>query len=255
MGYIDRISQQGIVIPIGTAPPTGGVSNRRQNVARVRVDVGEAMGWRVVMAPLVFNEPAPGMILDFTSGIPNKPQAIVSFGTDGIQQEAIVDWPAGGGMFSVWGDAVSVDAQIPNTWITGLLPASISLGGVITPDVGIGGLRATKSAYTGLIAGAGAFSAAIPVPRFAKSFRWHQAINLAAGNVACPVTWYGTIDAGIAAPTQTTPTGVYTSAETTWPDADGIPLLPDTRFIVLQNNAAAVGDSISLTVEFCLDLG
>lgn len=253
--YILRIAQQGISFDLGLIPPVGGVSNRRRQVAQVQVPPGEARGWRVVMSPLVITEPAPGMVIDFTAGIPNKPQCHVRFGTDGITQDVAVDWPIGGGMFSVWGDNVLIECQIPDTWVTGLLPASVNTGGIITPESGVGGLRATKSAYTGLVAGAGAFSAAIPVPRFAKSFRWHQAINLSATNAPAPIAWFGTIDSGIAAPTQTTPSGVYTSAEASWPDADGIPLLPDTRFILFQNEAVAVGDSVSLTVEFCMDLG
>lgn len=253
--YVTRIAQQGISFDLGLAPPVGGVSNRRRQVAQVQVPRGEARGWRVVMSPLTIIEPAPGMVIDFTSGIPVKPTCHVRFGTDGISQDVPVDWPIGGGMFSVWGDNVLIECEIPNTWVTGLLPASVNTGGIITPESGVGGLRATRSAYSGLVPGAGAFSAAIPVPRFAKSFRWHQAINLAAGNTPAPITWYGTIDSGIAAPTQTTPTGVYTSAEQSWPDADGIPLLPDTRFLVMQNNRAAVGDSVSVTVEFCQDLG
>jgi hypothetical protein len=252
--YLQRIAQQGIVFDLGLAPPVGGVANRRRQVAQVQVPAGDARGWRVVLSPLTIAEPAPGMVIDFTSGIPNKPMAHVRFGTDGITQDVSVDWPIGGGMFSVWGDNVLLECQIPDTWITGLLPASVNTGGIITPESGVGGLRATKSAYSGLVAGGGAFSAGIAVPRFAKSFRWHQAINLSATNAAAPMTWFGTIDSALAAPTQTTPDGVYTSAEQSWPDADGIPLLPDTRFLVFQNNAP-IGDSVSVTVEFCLDLG
>lgn len=253
MGYIDRIAQPNVVIPIGTIPPVGGVSNRRQNVARVRVEDGEAQSWRVVMAPIIFSEPFPGAIIDVTSGIPNKPQAIVTFGVDGVYQEVRVDWPAGGGMFSVWGDSVVVDCQIPDTWITSLPPAQVSVSGAVVPDATAGSLRPSKSAYTGLVTN-GNFSAPIPVPNGAKSFRWHQAINLSVGNVAIPITWYGTIDAGIAAPTQTTPAGTYTTAERTWPGPDGIPLLPDTRFLVFQNNGAA-GQDCSMTIEFVMDLG
>lgn len=253
MGYIDRIAQQNVSFPIGLAAT---VQPRRANVARVRVAEGEAMGWRVVLQPIVFQEPFPGSILDFTSGLPNKPQAIVSFGADGVNQEVIVDWPANGGMFSVWGDNVTVDLSIPQTWITGLLPASVSAGASITPDANGGGLRATRTLYTGLLAGGGAFMpAGMRIPPFARSFRWHQQINLSAANAAIPIAWFTTIDAGLAVATQTTPGGQYTSSERTWPDADGITLPPDARFLLFQNNAAAVGDQVSLLVEFALDLG
>lgn len=255
INYIQRIAQAGISFDLGLAPPVGGVSNRRRQVSLVQVPGGQARGWRVIMSPLVIIEPARGMVIDFTSGIPNKPTCHVLFGTDGIVQEVPVDWPIGGGMFSVWGDTVRIECEIPNTWVTGLLPASVNTGGIITPESGVGGLRATRAVYSGLVPGAGAFSNPIPVPLFAKSFRWHQSINLAAGNVAAPLAWFGTIDSGLAAPTQTTPNGVYTSAEATWPTDDGIPLLPDTRFLVFQNNALLVGSSVSVTVEFCLDLG
>lgn len=252
MGYIDRISQQGISVNIGLAAVQ---QDRRQNVARVRVEDGEAIGWRVVLAPIVFTEPFPGAILDFTTGDPNKPQAIVTFGADGTYTDVAVDWPSQGGMFSVWGDSVTVDWQIPRTWIAGALPASVAAGAVITPDPNGGGLRASKCAYSGLVAGAGAFSPLIPVPRMARAFRWWQQINLAAGNVAAPISFYGILDGGGAVPTFTTPAGAFTSSPGSWPSDDGISLPGDTRFLQFQNNQAAVGDSVSLTIEFLLDLG
>lgn len=250
MGYIDRISQQGITIPIGLAAVG---NDRRQNVARVRVDAGEAMGWRVVLAPIVFQEAFPGAILDFTSGDPNKPQAIVTFGADGTYTEVAVDWPSQGGMFSVWGDSVTVDWQIPRTWIAGVLPASVAAGAVICPDPAGGGLLAAKCAYSGLVVD-GAFSPLIPVPRMARAFRWHQQINLSAGNTPIPIEWYGILDGGGAVPTFTTPTGQFTSSPLTWPSDAGISLPGDTRFVQFHNSGAA-GDDLSLTVEFLMDLG
>ena len=253
--YIDRISQQGISVDIGLAPVAGGANVRRQNVARVRVHEGYARGWRVVLAPIVFNEPFAGAILDFTSGDPNKPAAIVTFGADGTYTEIVVDWPSQGGMFSVWGDSVTVDWQIPNTWIAGALPASVAAGAVISPESNGGGLRATRCVYTGLVVGgAAAFSAPIPVPRMARAFRWHQQINLGAGNPQIPIAWYGTMDSGLAVPTFTTPATPFTSSPATWPSDEGIELPVDTRFLVFQNLGAA-GQDLSMTVEFLLDLG
>lgn len=255
MGYIDKIAQQGIVIPIFTSVPAGGVALRRQNVARVRVEAGEAQSWRVILQPLVFREPTPGDILDFTSGVPNKPLAIVTFGTDGVQQTADVDWPINGGAFTVWGDAVTVDVQIPNTWITGIGPSSVVAGAAIVPAGESNGIMASRCAYSGLVPGAAAFSGPIPVPPFAKAFRWHQSLNLAAGNTPCPITWYATIDLPLAVAVQTSPTGVFTSSPTTWPSDYGFTLTPDARYVIVQNNRALVGDSISLTLEFLLNLG
>lgn len=254
MRYQDRWNGQNIRIDLGLLPVVGGVANRRQGVARVRVAPGEAMGWRVVLAPLVFAEPFPGAILDFTSGLPNKPRAIIEFGVDGVTQTVTVDWPAGGAMLSVWGDAVTVTGEIPSTWITGALPASVALGASIAPDANSGGLRATFSQYTGLVL-SGAFSAGLPIPAGARSFRWHQAINTLGTGAAIPLAWYTTLDSGLAVPTQTTPTGVYTSSETTWPSGDGITLPPDARFLLVENRQTVPPANVSLTVEYCLDFG
>lgn len=255
MRYLDRWNGQNIRIDLGLLPVVGGVANRRQGVARVRVAPGEAMGWRVTLAPLVIAEPFSGAVLDFTSGLPNKPRAYVTFGTDGVNQEVAVDWPVGGASFSVWGDAVTVEGEIPSTWITGALPASVALAASVSPDANGGGLRATFSQYTGLVDGAGKFSNKLAVPAFARSFRWHQQINLLAAGTAIPIAWFTTMDSGLAVPTQSTPYGVYTSSETTWPGDDGITLPPDARFLLFQNMAPLPADRVSMTVEYCLDLG
>lgn len=255
MRYLDRYAAQNVRIDLGLLPVAGGVANRRQNVARVRVDGGQAMGWRVTLAPLVINEPFSGAVLDFTSGLPNKPRAYVTFGTDGVNQEVVVDWPVGGASFSVWGDTVTVDGEIPATWATATLPANVALAASVSPDANGGGLRATFSQYTGLVDGAGAFSAGLAIPKFARSFRWHQAINLLAAGTAIPIAWFSTMDSGLAVPTQSTPYGVYTSSESTWPSDDGLTLPPDARFLMFQNMAAGVGNRLSMTVEYCLDLG
>lgn len=252
--YLDRIAQQNVRIDLGKLPVVGGVANRRQNVARVRVAPGNAMGWRVVLAPLVFAEPFPGAIIDFTSGVPNKPRAIVTYGTDGVNQQAVVDWPAGGAMFSVWGDTVTIDGEIPATWVTGALPASVALAAAVTPDASGGGMRATFSQYTDLIAG-GAFSGGLPIPANARSFRWHQSINTLATGAPIPIAWFTTMDSGLAVPTQSTPYGVYTSSETTWPSDDGITLPPDARFVLFENRQTVPPAFLSMTVEYCLDLG
>ena len=255
MRYLDRWNGQNVRVDLGLLPVVGGVANRRQGVARVRVEPGEAMGWRVVLAPLVISEPFAGAVLDFTSGLPNKPRAIISYGVDGVNQSVTVDWPAGGAMLSVWGDAVTVDGEIPSTWVTGALPASVALAASIAPDANGGGLRATFSQYTGLVK-SGGFSAGLPIPAGARSFRWHQQISTDATGAPVPIAWFTTLDSGLAVPTQTTPYGVYTSSETTWPSDDGITLPPDARFLLLENrNPVAPPTFVSLTVEYCLDLG
>lgn len=254
MRYLDRWNGQNIRIDLGLLPVVGGVANRRQGVARVRVEPGEAMGWRVVLAPLVISEPFAGAVLDFTSGVPNKPRAIISYGVDGVNQSVTVDWPAGGAMLSVWGDAVSVEGEIPSTWVTGALPASVALAASIAPDANGGGLRATFSQYTGLVKEA-AFSNGLPIPAGARSFRWHQSINTLATGAAIPIAWYTTMDSGLAVPVQTTPKDVYTSSESTWPSGDGITLPPDARFLLFENRQTVPPAFLSMTVEYCLDLG
>lgn len=260
MKYIDRIQQQNVRVDLALAPAVGGVDVRRQGVSRVRVAPEDARSWRVVLAPLVITEPFAGSVLDFTSGVPNKPRARITYGADGVSSVVDVDWPVGGAMLSAWGDSVQVDGIIPDTWITGALPASVALACTIQPDASGGGLRATRSVYSGLVLGGGVFSAGIPVPAGARAWRWHQSINLSAGNTPCPITWYAVMDAGLAVAVQTTPSGIYTSSESTWPSDDGITLSPDARFILFSNDSGGGGlppppFGVSLTVEFCLDLG
>jgi len=255
MRYLDRWNGQNVRIDLGLLPVTGGVSNRRQGVARVRVEPGEAMGWRIQLAPLVITEPFSGAVLDFTSGQPEKPRAHVSYGVDGLDQSVTVDWPAGGAMLSVWGDAVKVDGEIPSTWITGTLPASVALAASISPDANGGGLRATYSQYSGLIQ-SGDFSAALPIPKGARSFRWHQNINTTADNAPVPLGIFTAMDSGLAVPTTSSPYGVYTSSETTWPSDDGMTLPPDARYLVIENREkVAPVTFVGLTIEYCLDLG
>lgn len=251
--YITQIATSGIAIPIFTAAPVGGVSQRQQEVCRVQVPPEQAQGWRVTLAPLQFVEASNGAITDFTSGMANKPRAIVTWGFQSITRTAVVDWPCQGGTFSVWGDNVQVQVQIPNSWIVPLGTAQVLPGAFVLPGPQASA-PPTASYTTNLIAGAAAFSTVVAVPAFARSFRWHQVINLGAGNTPCPVTFYGTIDAGGTAVSQTAPSGVYTSSELTWPSDDGLTLDPSTRFITVQNNRALVGDSIMLSLEFVLDL-
>lgn len=254
--YIDRSMSAGVAIPIGTVPPVGGVALRRQNVARIRVgDDGGA--WRVILAPLIFQEQVPGDILDLSSGVPRKPLALVSFGTAGVMnREVEVDWPANGGSFTVWGDSVDVDVQIPSTWISGFGNAQIIASATIVPCESPSGTRPTRTIYTGLVPGALAFSQAIPVPRFARSFRWYQVINLSAANVNQPITWYACLDAGLAVATMANPDATYSVVPTppNWAP-DGIQLAPDARFLTFQNRAPGAGDSLGLAVQFSLDLG
>lgn len=264
--YIDQINRQGVTIPISTVPPAGGVSNRRQNVARVRVPKDQAQSWRVILPPLVVTEPSPGMLVNFTQGLPDKPRAVVTFGTDGIQQEAIVDWPMGGSMFTVFGDSVVVDVVIPDQWIAGVAGVQVTTGGSITPNGTAGSVRPTRSMFMGYMGGfvpVGGLSDVIQVPNFAKAFRWHE--NRNNGSAAAEIQFFGLMDAALTVVVQQTPrfhtngtvgagSSPFTSSESTWPGPDGITLSPESRFLIFQNNADS-GEDVGLTAEFILDLG
>ena len=198
-------------------------------------------------------------IVDFTIGVPTKPKALVRWGFDGIMRETLIDWPVGGGSVNVWGDSVTVTLVIPATWQAAFAGTVLTSGGFIAPGAVAGGMRPTFSVggvrAGGTVVGAGAFSTTILVPDFARSFRWHQQINLRASGTAIPISWFATMDVGLAAPVQTTPAGEYTSSERTWPGPDGLTLAPDAAAMVYQNNALLVGDSVGLAIEFVLDLG
>lgn len=247
MRYLDQVAIQSVSIQIGTAAAG---ANRRASVGRVRVAEEDARDWRVNLAPITFAEIAPGTVVDFTGGHPNKPRAYVNWGLGNVIQTAIVDWPAPGGSFAVWGDTVTVDFELPATWVVASGNASVVTGAMIVPHSG-GKLRPTHSLYSGLIA-PGAFSNYLFVPPFARAFRWHEAVNGSGAHVEAPIAFLGYMDTGGFSPTQLTPHDVYTSSERTWPSADGITLAADTRVINVENRSAA---NLGLTLEFVLDLG
>lgn len=254
MHYLNYVAQGVVEVPIPTVPTIGGAALRTQQVAEVKVRKQDAGDWRVVLLPIVQSN----QIVDFTLGVPSKPRALVRWGFDGVMCETLIDWPVRGGSFNVWGDNVTLALVIPGTWQAAFPLAKVTSGGFIAPGSVAGGMRPTFSVggnlAGGTVVGAGAFSTIILVPNFARSFRWHQQVNLGAG-AAIPISWFATMDAGLAAPVQTTPSGQYTSSERTWPGPDGITLSPDAVAMVYQNNAVLAGDSVGLAVEFVLDLG
>lgn len=252
---------------IATVLPSsaGGVANRRTQVARVQVDTDKARGWSVVMSPIAF----AGFAVDPVLSAPEPILCALTWGWDAVNFTAEIDWPAGGGRFDVWGDNVNVDLLIPASYQSDpALPtpdpsASVTAGATIQPGATLGGMRPTRSILMPLLVG-GTFSAPIPVPRFARAMRWHQVINLTAGNTPIPLFLAGSQDATLAFVTQTTPTdaivpgianttGGYTSSERTWPGPDGWTLCPQTRFITI-GNLDVPGNDVSLRLEFVLDL-
>lgn len=255
VAYLERTALQNFPFAIGTVALAAADQSRRKEVARVKVPTEDACSWRVTMAPILFNEIMIGGIEDFTSGLPNQPRGLLTWGADGTFNTAIIDWPCGGGNLTVWGDYVSLTAIIPNTWIASGAspPSSVTCGGQIVPGEIAGSLRPTFTQYTGLVVG-GAFSAFLPVPAFARSFRWHQQINTGA-STPVPISWFGVLDSLGATVSQTTPDGPYTSSESTWPGADGITLSPSTRFLTFENRLGIGLGSLSMFIEYCLDLG
>lgn len=252
--YLDYLAQPTVTIPVPTVATVGGAALRSQQVALVRVPKELAGDWRVVMMPILQSN----QIVDFTLGVPTKPKARITWGFDGVVKTALVDWPVNGGHFSLWGDSITVECVIPNTWTAAFAGTVVNTGGYIAPGAVAGGMRPTFS-VAGVNAGGtvvpGAFSTVITVPNFARSMRWHQQLNTSGGGGAIPIAWFATMDAGLAAPVQTSPTGVYTSSETTWPGPDGLTLMPDAVAIVYQNNAPVPPANVSLALEFVLDLG
>jgi hypothetical protein len=251
MRYRIQIAQQSVEVPIYTSVPTGGAQDRARDVAQVKVDKADARNWQIVLAPFVFRETVPGSIVEVTSGNPFKPAARITFGVDGFKQVAVIDWPSNGGMASVWGSEVSVEFVIPNQWITSTAPAAVIVGGAIMPGAAPSTTRRPRTAYSGLIA-PGVFSAAIPVPAFARGLKWNEIVHLGAGNPApVPIQVFGCMDAGLTVLTFGTPSGM-TSSPIAQP-SEGLDLPPDTRFITIKNNSAT--DSIGLVLEFLCDVG
>jgi hypothetical protein len=230
----------------------GELSNRAVTVARAIVGAHSGRAWRVTLGPLTFFANAVTPPLGSTPCI-----ARVVWGWDTARFTAEVDWPAAGTHFNLWADSVEVTLVVPDTYQTDpVLPASspetrVQGAAIIVPQASAGGPQPTRTFYTGTLA-AGAFSAPIPVPNEAVAFRWHQLINTSAGNTPIGLFFAGTQDAGLLYTTFTTPNGVYTTSETTWPSDDGITLQPSTRFLVVQNTDLV--DSVSLQIEFVLDL-
>lgn len=243
-------------VPIGCQFPAavGGVVQRSRQVCRVQVGKLSARSWRVTLGSLTYVadpvDPTVGALPII---------ARLTFGFDGANFSADVDWPTQGGHFEVWADNVNVELVIPDNFQTDpVLPASDPRTAVlgtatIQPAASVGGPRPTRTLYSGVLA-PGAFSGPIAVPRFAKALRWHQLVNLSATNAPIPVFFGGTQDAGFVYPTQSTPTG-FTSSEATWPSDDGLTLHPLTRFLFVQNTSVTPGEDLSLQLEFVLDLG
>lgn len=236
--------------PILTPSPTTTPNQRTRQVARVVTGAQLATGWRVTLGPLAFMSGA-------VSGAAGAPGVVahVMWGWDGTRFEADVDWPQGGTHFNVWGAEVTVDLVVPDTFTTDpALPGSLPTTGVqggahIAPAASAGGPSPTRTLWSGVVAG-GAFSGAIAVPAMATGMRWHQLDNAGAG-AAIAISFQGAQNATFALLTQTTPTGIYTSSESTWPSDEGLTLHPSTRFVRFHNDGAA---NLSLQLEFVLDL-
>lgn len=254
MAY-QNIAQPTVRIPLTPAPVVGGVNVRVQECARVHVNKELARDWRVSLNPII--PESGGGIVDVTVGLPDKPRARITWGYDGVVKQALVDWPMQGGSFSLWGDNVILELVVPTTYLaTGGVATACSSSGYITPNAIRGGMRPTFSVghAGGAVSSGGGFSTLIPVPAFARSVRWHQQVNTRAGNTAMPITINGIMDSGAAVVAFSTPNDAYTSSETTWPTPDGIPLTPDTNFILWGANGI-VGDTLTMDLEFVLDLG
>lgn len=251
--YLDYLAQPVVTIPVPTVASVAGAALRAQQVASVRVRKEHAGDWRVVMMPILQSN----QIVDFTLGVPTKPKARITWGFDSVVKQSLVDWPVGGGHFSVWGDSVTLECVIPGTWTAAFANTVVTTGGYLAPGAVAGGMRPTFS-VAGVNAGGtvvpGGFSTPIPIPNFARSVRWHQQLNTSAG-APVPLAFFATMDAGLAAPVQTSPTGEYTTSERTWPGPDGLTLMPDAVVLVYQNQAAAGPANVSLALEFVLDLG
>lgn len=249
-GYIDYIALQGVTIPLTVLPaPVGGVANRRQNIARVRT--AEPRSWRVLLQPWVIASDSPQNFVTSDANFTNKPTAHVTFGADGVTQDAEVDWHVNGGMFSCWGDSVTVDAGVPAQWgfVAPATFANVVCGGSIAPLATSGSVRPTKTLTTGLVAPA-ATTGAIAVPRFARALRWHSISTTNGANAPAAISWLFLLGTPIGQIPQVTPSGVYTTTELV--QNDGITFGPDVRFVRMANNSA---DSIRVAMEFVLDLG
>lgn len=236
--------------PVPTPTATTVTNQRTRQVARVVTGAMDACGWRVTLGPLAFLDLAVSAAAGAAGVV-----AHVTWGWDGTKFEADVDWPAGGTHFNVWGAEVTVDLVVPDTFAidpaaAGALPNTSVRGGAhISPSASAGGPSPTRTIWSGIVA-PGAFSGAIPVPAMASGLRWHQLDNAGAG-AALAISFQGAQNATFALLTQTTPTGVYTTSETTWPSDDGITLHPSTRFVRVHNDGAS---NLSLQLEFVLDL-
>ena len=252
-GIKDWITSTALIVTQVPATVLAG-QDRERTVAKLAVGKASARGWRVTLGPLAFRDQA------VTPPLGSAPVlARVLWGFDGTRFDAIVDWPSVGGHFDLWADTIEVTLLVPPTYQTDpVAPASLpttSVQGsaIISPAASAGGPRPTRTFYTGTLA-PGAFSAPIPVPAMAAAFRWHQLINLSAANIPIPLFFAGTQDTALLYATFTTPSGVYTTSETTWPSDDGITLQPSTRFLSVSNDGVVPGNDISLQIEFVLDL-
>lgn len=246
--YLERVQQQAIKIDLATGPLVGGVQNRRQGLARVRTV--EARAWKVSLLPMIYSEPQAGVITDPAAGQPTKPRGYVRWGSDGVYAEAVVDYRCGGETFDVFGDSVWLEGEIPNAWLTGMLPSSIVIGGMITPGEPGGKLKRapTYTVYAGdLIVGA-PFSAAIPVPAWATSFRVYTASqNVATAWASTQFNVFGFMDALLAFPTL----HLHQVAPSLEIPSVGLPIPPGTRFLQIQTIMA---NPARFEVEFTLDL-
>lgn len=232
----------------------GQLADRAKTVARAIVGARSARGWRVTLGPLSYIDQPVTTVLGSAPVF-----ARVTYGWDATRFDVEVDWPAAGSHFNLWADAIDVTLVVPDSYQTDpVLPASLPTtriqgAATIAPAASSGGPTPRRTRYTGTIA-PGAFSPPIPVPAMATAMRWHQLINLSATNAPIGLFFGGTQDAGLLYPTFSTPNGVYTTSETTWPSDEGITLQPATRFIVVQNTSIVPGEDISLQLEFVLDL-
>jgi len=223
-------------------------SLREREVARMVANKATSRGWRVTLGPLTYIGGSVAPTVGAASVI-----ARVQWGFDSQPMFAEVDWPAGGTHFNCWGDTVVITMVIPldqrsDPRFAVNPQAGIQGSASIAPAASSGGPRPTRTFFTGDILAAGA--AVVPVPAMATAVRWHQLGNANAGNAAAALDISGA-QVGTAFPTFTTPSGVYTTSEQTWPSEDGLTLQPTTRTTIWTNRSAA---TISLQVEYVLDL-
>lgn len=244
------LSQSNLNISLAT-PVAFPSDARRRQLGRVKVAKHLARSWRVTMSPMRFVDPANDITDPALGG--QVPEVTLGWGFDGAQQEARIDYPCAGGTIQVWGDSVDATVLLPSFWqsASANAGAAVNFGCTIVPGEAMGGPRATFTVNTQIIA-VGAFTLPIPIPAMARSFRWMQNVNLSVGNVPVPLFFSTTMDAGGASVCQTTPAG-YTTDERTWPTSDGLMLAPEARFLFVQNQGA-VGQTISLRIQFVLDL-